>query len=734
MRRWRFWLGAVLAVAVVGTGSAGAGTSRGPVAEPAPVASLEPAETNRLWRQLVERRSRQARPQQAGCRPLRAVFYAATDFLRLATKLAATPSPCAQYYVSVPPLVADKTQMRPNAAWRIRALGPNFHALAEVHLTTWTRWVASTGSSWHTAGVTARQRMVAAGFDVALGDSWVLNEMTTAIRRGTGSARANIREFLRGLYEGDGSRPTKGAVFVVGFGQRTGDVSLYQTNLQNWFTDTAFWTDMTTYVSDWTQEVYGDVRSWAVPGVPNDVRRDYLNDYLQHKYLLAGVGPAEIDVARNFVRSTYSPLANAAWERDAAYGWTMVPAEQMAAYVSAQVQAQRYFGALGQRPEDHGGVAWAPRNTTGMSPADFAARTGLVLDRLAAAIRDTGSVVDASQAGSQACGPPGQNLWCTADVEGARLSEAWKSFQSWTQSVLTIGPAAQTVTAGTPSAAMSLSLGTSSGLPATSTTSLAVTLSSSSPRGAFSTSPAGPWTSTLALTIAAGTSTTSPFYYLDTRAGSHTLTATAAGATSGTQTVTVTPGPVVTLSGQAPTRHRQRAPIATVRGNGRDAHGNPVVASATWTLTRPVLGSPRADDGERDDVHRGAGSRDAARWWQRSRARWGRSPRLPRLRVVPAKLRIRSIRYRGRANSLLVSVNAVDPAGRAISGAAVNLLVLRDGKRHIFHRARTGPAGRTTFGVPARRGRCFTATVRNVTARGFLWDGRTPPNRFCRRR
>jgi hypothetical protein len=734
---WGLTLTLVAAAAVAGLGSAGASPSVGRAAEPAPVASLEPRETMELWREVVARRSRQSRPartQQPVCRPLRAVFYAATDFLRLATKLGAAPSPCAQYYVSVPPLVADKTQMRPNAAWRIRALGPNFHALAEVHLATWTRWVASTGSSWHTAGVTARQRMAAAGFDVALGDSWVLNEMTTAIRRGAGDARANIREFLRGLYEGDGSRPTRGAVFVVGFGQRTGDVSLYQTNLQNWFTDTAFWTDMTTYVSDWTQEVYGDVRSWAVPGAPNDVRRDHLNDYLQHKFLLAGVGPATVDVARNFVRATYSPLANAAWERDTAYGWTMVPAEQMAAYVSAQVNALRYFGVSAQRPEDHGGFAWAPRNTTGMSPADFAARTGLVLDRLAAAIRDTGQVVDPSAAGSQACGPPGQNLWCTGDVDGARLTEAWKSFQSWTQSVLTIGPTAQTLTAGTPSAAMSLSLTTGSGLPATSTTALAVTLSSSSPRGAFSTSPAGPWSSTLALTIAPGTSTTSPFHYLDTVAGTPVLTATATGATSGTLTITVGPGPVTTLR-VTPARVTVNARRSQrFEATGVDAHGNRFAVSATWSLMRPALGTlePATGSSTTFTAERLLGSGSVV---ARVAGEAGTIFATATLRVAPAKLRIRSIRYRGRANSLLVSVHAVDVGGGpSVSGARVALLFRRDGKRHVAHRALTGPAGRVTFAIPARQGRCFTAAVQHVNARGYTWDGQTPANRFCRRR
>ena len=190
----------------------------------------------------------------------------------------------------MPPIVADKTQFRRDQAARIRALGPSFHAMAEIHFATWSRWVASTGSSWHTAGVTARQRMAEAGYDVTRGDSWMLNELTSAVRRGDGNARANVRELLRGLYEGDGRRPTQGAVLVIGFGQRTSDVSVYQNTLQGWLSDSAFWTDMTTYVSDWSQEVYGDLRAHAVTGSPTSARREYLNDYLQHKLVLASAG------------------------------------------------------------------------------------------------------------------------------------------------------------------------------------------------------------------------------------------------------------------------------------------------------------------------------------------------------------------------------------------------------------------------------------------------------------
>ena len=81
---------------------------------------------------------------------------APTDWLRLATKLAANQAPCAQYYVSIPPLAADKTTFRPDQPWRIRALGPNFHAVAEISYNGWGSWVAANGSTWYAAGVEAR--------------------------------------------------------------------------------------------------------------------------------------------------------------------------------------------------------------------------------------------------------------------------------------------------------------------------------------------------------------------------------------------------------------------------------------------------------------------------------------------------------------------------------------------------------------------------------------------------
>src|SRR6476620_2050813 len=232
-RTLRFRLGVVLAllalaasVAAAPDASAASGTQ--------PVASLAPRETAAQWARLVRGHDPQPLAVAAGCRPLHAVFYAATDWLRLATKLAAQASTCAQYSVSIPPLVADKTKPRPDQAWRIRALGPSFHALAEIHFTAWQKWVASTGSSWYQAGVEARRRMASAGFDVAAGDTWAMNEVSSAARRGDGNARANLRELLRGLYDAGGEGPpTRGVVFIVGIGQRA-PVATYKARTQEW--------------------------------------------------------------------------------------------------------------------------------------------------------------------------------------------------------------------------------------------------------------------------------------------------------------------------------------------------------------------------------------------------------------------------------------------------------------------------------------------------------------------
>ena len=321
-----------------------------------------------------------------GCTPVEAVFYESSDWARLATGLAADPSLCAAYYVTIPALAADKTQMRPAAAAQVRALGPNFHALAEIQYTAWQNWVSSTGKSWYDAGVEARARMSAAGFDIGAGDTWVVNEFSSAVVVGTGTARQNVRDLVRGLFDGDGTQPSaKGMVFVVGPAQL--DLGLLQdkASMESWFQDQNFWDDMTSYVSDFFQESYGDVRNYAVAGVDPLARANALNGYLEHPLLLAQASGAPVTEvgARNYLTAAYGTLANASWGWGSSYGWTKVGADVMADYISAQTYAMRLTGRV------RIGFAWNPLNSTGLSSSDYVAQVAGVLARLAGSIHET---------------------------------------------------------------------------------------------------------------------------------------------------------------------------------------------------------------------------------------------------------------------------------------------------------------------------------------------------------
>jgi hypothetical protein len=372
-------------------------------------------------------RLRLAAAGAAACRPTNLVFYAARDWLRLGPKLAERASPCANYYISVPPLVSDKTKPRAGQASRIRALGPRFHAMAEIHWATWQRWVRDTGLTWYDAGVEARRRMAAAGYDVGLGDTWAVNEFPSSVRRDLGTARDDARMFVRGLHDGDGRR-VQGVVFVIGVMHGTSDASLYKSTLKGWFADVGFWREMQQSVRFWAQEVYGDARRWGAAGTSTLYRRDTLNDFLQHAVKLASVAPARYGAVRNYLSRAYTPIANAGWQWPAGLGWTMVSADQMQRFVSAQTYALRNFA--GQRPTpDNFGFAWAPNNATSIPTKQFTAETGQLLDRLGAALSESGGDAITDQ-GSAACLSTGLD-WCAGDVQGASLSNAWRIFSVW---------------------------------------------------------------------------------------------------------------------------------------------------------------------------------------------------------------------------------------------------------------------------------------------------------------
>lgn len=712
----------VLLVACLAAGAAVAQpAAAGGAAEPVP--SLEPRETEALWQRLV--RQRTFRPLAAGadCRPARVVFYAANDWLRLATRLAAQASPCAQYYVSVPPLVADKTRPRPGQASRIRALGPSFHALAEIHLTAWQKWVASTGSSWYEAGVEARRRMAAAGYDVAAGDTWAVNELSSAVRRGDGARRAEAREFLRGLFDAAGEGPaTRGVAFVVGVGQRSNDTATYKARLQEWLQDSTFWVDMNAYVSDWSQEVYADVRGYAAPGTPTASRRDALVDYLLHPDLLALAGGAASGTANAFLGNAGSPLGNAAWQWGSAFGWTLVPADLMRHFVSAQVYAMRSFASSVGRPLDRFGFAWAPRNADALLGSDFTRQSGAVLDRLAAAIRDSG-VVTPSDPGVGACNGGG----CGGELEGATLTEKWRGFRAWSPTTLGFTSAPQAVGAGAVSAPISLQAQVA-GVAARPVAAVAAMLSSSSPTGGFATTPAGPFTPTITVTLPAGAFATAQVFYLDQTSGSVTLTASASGVVTGTQQLTVTGAPPVALRVEPSSSTLLPGATATFTAVGVDEFGNETPTAATWTVTPESLGTVAPAAGSTTTFTAGAVAGSGQVVATVTSATGTLAAAAAVTVEPPPPVRVAAVRYGVAKRQLHVYVTVVDERGRRVRDASVTVALYRNGKLYARASGRT-TAGRMTFARPASWG-TYRTKVTRVATPTRSWVRKTPPNVF----
>src|SRR5215208_4890834 len=190
-------------------------------------------------------------PAPASCRyDANVVFYAASDWPRVAQVLASDASPCAQYWIHIPTLAANKLACRVNQAGQIRANGPRFHAMCEAHLQGAAAWVAQSPSTrtWYQAGVNQRQQMAAVGFDVTTGDTWSINELSSAIRRGDGNSRRNVLDYMRGLYEGGSEPDVQGNAFVAGLAQLTVPTTVYKDNLKKWLRDSAFWAEASKYV------------------------------------------------------------------------------------------------------------------------------------------------------------------------------------------------------------------------------------------------------------------------------------------------------------------------------------------------------------------------------------------------------------------------------------------------------------------------------------------------------
>lgn len=366
------------------------------------------------------------------------ILWGGNQWLELAEALADDYSQCAEYYVTIPPRDVDNTTLRPTERFdEVRALNPRIHPVAEIRFTGPTGWRAcvtgthsrcAPGWTFYTAGVEARSRMAQRGIDGTGGETWALNELTREMLENVTGRRAEIREFLRGLYDGPPNRPkARGIAFnvVVNSDVKISEAAAYKTNLQAWLTDEGFWSDLDRYVDFFAQEVYALPQNWGAAGAPLARRAKYLNDYFHHVTILVEESPDAAEAARKFLRRTYVPLANAIWPHPAV--GTMISAETMSQFVSTQVYAIRHYANAHPQaaPQGRIGFGWAPAGFPGYTEGG----RDMIRTRLASAIHEAYEQGGNSQMG--ACGPPGEHVWCAGEIEGAILNDAWKIFSSW---------------------------------------------------------------------------------------------------------------------------------------------------------------------------------------------------------------------------------------------------------------------------------------------------------------
>lgn len=380
-----------------------------------------------------------------------AVFWTANDWLLLSQALTADPSPCADYYVSIPPQAGDKTLLRGAQDDLVRALGPHIHPLAEMTLGTlvgWNHWVnAAPGRTWFDAGVEFRRRMDAAGYRFDLGETWLLNEFDRSTRRDEPPyTRAAMRELLRGLYDGGGTLPPAQGIVEIGIAythQNIPDVAGYKEEMKSWLGDRTFWEDVAGKIKILTKETYPDARFWGVAGSSRHDRTEHLTEYMEHLNNLVESGPRSLSDLQMFMRRAFMPLGSATWPAlgpdpftppfCCGHGWTLIPLEEMLHLVSEQVYAVRHYA--GSHP--HGapagrlGFSWQPTNNFNLPPAEWLAARQAIAARIASAIHYAYREGGASAEG--ACSPPESGVdWCTGgDVAGATFDPRWAMFESW---------------------------------------------------------------------------------------------------------------------------------------------------------------------------------------------------------------------------------------------------------------------------------------------------------------
>jgi hypothetical protein len=367
----------------------------------------------------------------------RVITWNPGGWTKLVDAFAAHPAPCAEYYITIPPLVSDKTRPRA-AAELLRLRGPQFHALADFHVSAWRANPETT--SWYAKGVRFRELMAAAGYDVTRGETWAINELSMRVRWDP-AEQAKMLALLAGLYNGPpGAQPAPGVVYVINQAHRTKNF-WYRTRTQRhpykrtliaWTRQSAFWAAVDTYVAWWGQQTYTDCLIACVTGVPLPEKARRLNLFLQSqpRHAFAADAPsAAVAAARKVFDESYFPVLNAYWPHPA-YGRThLLTLERMRKLVRLQVYAARVWASTHRYPDLRIGLAW--NENPGSTAAERLRLEPLARDlALTIALAIQGAYTPGSPP-TFACSPTGDVRGCHPALPGARSNTAWTTFGRW---------------------------------------------------------------------------------------------------------------------------------------------------------------------------------------------------------------------------------------------------------------------------------------------------------------
>ncbi|MDB4954296.1 MAG: hypothetical protein JWO36_1865 [Myxococcales bacterium] len=352
------------------------------------------------------------------------ILYSESTYeLRLPLAFAQNQDPCTRYYVDLPHLSADTTMPRGDAD-KVHALGAGFHAMAEFSWSGWRAWIdASPGTrNWELAGKAFRQRMIDAGYDVAAGDTWVINEFPSTTRTGAEDVWTHERSAVKGLFEGSGT-PSKGVVFVAGMGQTLQNFAVYKPNVESWLRQSAWWNDMDSYVRFMSYEVYADPHYDCVIGSNVQADADNLNAFLEHLPRLAALGGSQSAAASAFLTHASVPLVQASWNSNGGFGNNIISLLDFEKFSRLQIYATHLWSAHHESPGRRIGFAWAPRSSTAAQEAELSSV-------IATSVLRSYPAGGFYNLGKYACAIDGSLDGCGCTVAGS-YNGGWGTFASW---------------------------------------------------------------------------------------------------------------------------------------------------------------------------------------------------------------------------------------------------------------------------------------------------------------